>query len=147
MATAQRSSSLTSHRKTQRTQRHLTAFGLKIHPEIEEIRDFEIPDWLKEERLEMLRSQRPQGEFGEFGGVGEFAESVNGHENSVRASASDFGGGSTMGGGEGGVEGSGAGGESRLGPESLGVDVGSISVGHPSEVVSTSEPAEVEMVA
>jgi hypothetical protein len=155
MTTALRSSSLTSHRKTQRMQRHLTAFGLKIHPEIEEIRDFEIPYWLKEERLEMLMSQEPEGEFGEFGGVGEFAESVIGHENSVRASASEFGGGSTPGGGgymgqgEGGVEGSGGGDESPHVFGSLDVDVGSMvgmSLSQPSEAVSTSEPAEMEML-
>ncbi|KAF9647438.1 hypothetical protein BDM02DRAFT_3187960 [Thelephora ganbajun] len=153
MATALRSSSLTSHRTTQRTQRHLTAFGLKIHPEVEEIRDFEIPSWLKEERLEMLMAQEPDGEFGEFGGAGEFAESVNGHENSVRASASEFGGGSVaggrsiMGGGEG-VEGLGGDG-SQYGSGSLDVGVGSmvgISASQPSEIVSTSEPAEMEML-
>lgn len=153
MATALRSSSLTSHRKTQRTQRHLTAFGLKVHPEIEEIRDFEIPYWLKEERLEMLMSQEPDGEFGEFGGAGGFAESVNGHENSVRASASEFGGGSVAeggsaaGGGEG-VEGWGGDG-SQYGLGSLEVDVGSlvgISASQPSEIISTSEPAEMEML-
>jgi len=153
MATALRSSSLTSHRKTQRTQRHLTAFGLKIHPEIEEIRDFEIPYWLKEERLEMLMSQEPDGEFGEFGGAGGFAESVNGHENSVRASASEVGGGSIAGGGSvvGGGEGvEGAGGDgSQYGFGSLDVNVGSL-VGmnasqQPSEIISTSEPAEMEM--
>ena len=147
MATALRSSSLTSHRKTQRTQRHLTAFGLKIHTEIEEIRDFEIPFWLKEERLEMLRSHEPEGEFEEFGGVGGFAESVNGHGNSVRASASEFGGGSVAGGGsntgDDGTEGSGD--ESQPGFGSLDVDVGSMSASQPSEVVSTSEPAEKEM--
>jgi len=142
MATARRSSSLTSHRTTQRTQRHLTAFGLKIHPEIEEIRDFEIPYWLKEERLEMLMSQEPDGEFGEFGGAGGFAESVNGHENSVRASASEFGGGSNMGGGEG-VEGWSGDGVPR-GPGSP--DVGNlVEINQPSEIVSTSEPAEMEM--
>ena len=155
MTTALRSSSLTSHRKTQRTQRHLTAFGLKIHSEIEEIRDFEIPYWLKEERLEMHMGQEPEGEFGEFGGVGEFAESVNGHENSVRASASEFGGGSAaggggdMGGGEGGVGASGGGDEPQQVFGSLEVDVGSMvgmSASQPSEVVSTSEPAEMEML-
>ena len=152
MATALRSSSLTSHRKTQRTQRHLTAFGLKIHPEIEEIRDFEIPYWLKEERLEMLMSQEPDGEFGEFGGAGGFAESVSGHENSVRASTSELGGGSVAGGGSvvGGGEGvEGWGGEgSQYGFGSLDVNVGSlvgISASQPSEIISTSEPAEKEM--
>lgn len=147
MATALRTSSLSSHRKAQRTQRHLTAFGLKIHPEVEEIRDFEIPYWLQEERLEMLMSQEPEGEFGEFGGVGGFAESVNGHENSVRASASDFGGGST-GEGEGAGE-SGGGDETQHTFGSLDVDVGSMvamSTSQPSEVVSTSEPAEMEML-
>jgi len=34
-------------RKTQRTQRHVTAFGTKVHQELDEIRDFEIPDWIK----------------------------------------------------------------------------------------------------
>lgn len=153
MATALRSSSLTSHRTTQRTQRHLTAFGLKIHPEIEDIRDFKIPDWLKEERLERLMGQEPDGEFGEFGGAGAFADSVNGHENSVRASASEFGGGSvagcgsTAGGGEG-VEGCGGDG-SQHGFGSLDVNVGSlvgVSASQPSEVASTSEPAEMEML-
>jgi len=154
MATALRSSSLTSHRTTQRTQRHLTAFGLKIHPEIEEIRDFKIPCWLKEERLEMHIGQELDGEFGEFGGAGGFAESVNGHGNSVRASASEpgsgsvAGGGSTMGGGEG-VEGFGGGApQHRFG--SLDVDVGSLlgmsAASQPSEIVSTSEPAEMEML-
>ena len=154
MATALRSSSLTSHRTTQRTQRHLTAFGLKIHPEIEEIRDFKIPCWLKEERLEMHMGQELDGEFGEFGGAGGFAESVNGHGNSVRASASEpgsgsvAGGGSTMGGGEG-VEGWGGGApQRRFG--SLDVDVGSLigmsAASQPSEIVSTSEPAEMEML-
>ena len=154
MATALRSSSLTSHRTTQRTQRHLTAFGLKIHPEIEEIRDFKIPYWLKEERLEMHLGQELDGEFGEFGGAGGFAESVNGHGNSVRASASEpgggsvAGGGSTMGGGEG-VEGWGGGApQHRFG--SLDVDVGSLvgmsATSQPSEIVSTSEPAEMEML-
>lgn len=147
MSTAMRTSSLSSHRKAQRTQRHLTAFGLKIHPEVEEIRDFEIPYWLKEERLEMLMNQEPEGEFGEFGGVGGFAESVNGHENSVRASASDFGGGSTVGGE--GVEESGGGDETQHGLGSLDVNVGGMvgmSASQPSEVVSTSEPAEMEML-
>jgi hypothetical protein len=134
-------------------QRHLTAFGLKIHPEIEEIRDFEIPYWLKEERLEMLMGQEPDGEFGEFGGAGGFAESVNGHENSVRASASEFGGGSIP--GSGSVMGVGEGAErrggdgSQYGFGSLDVDVGSLvgmSASQPSEVVSTSEPAEMEML-
>jgi len=144
MATARRSSSLTSHRTTQRTQRHLTAFGLKIHPEIEEIRDFEIPYWLKEDRLEMLMSQEPDGEFGEFGGAGGFAESVNGHENSVRASASEFGGGSNMGGGEG-VEGWSGDGPQR-GSGSPDADVGGfVGISQPLEIVSTSEPAEMEM--
>ena len=147
MATALRSSTLTSHRKTQRMQRHITAFGLKIHPEIEEIRDFEIPYWLKEERLEKLMSQEQDGEFGEFGGVGEFAESV-------RASASEFGGGSntgggsTMGGGELAVGGSGGVDESQLGPGSLDVNVGSLvrkSASQPSDIVPTSEPAEMEL--
>lgn len=152
MSTALRASSLTSHRTTQRTQRHLTAFGLKIHPEVEEIRDFEIPYWLKEERLEMLVGQEPDGEFGEFGGAGGFAESVNGHENSVRASASELGGGSiagggsVMGGGEG-VEGLGGDG-SQYGFGSLDVNVGSLvgmRTSQLSEIVSTSEPAEMEM--
>ena len=148
MATALRTSSLSSHRKAQRTQRHLTAFGLKIHPEVEEIRDFEIPYWLKEDRLEMLMNQEPEGEFGEFGGVGGFAESVNGHENSVRASASDFGSGS-MGGGEGVEESTGGVDESQHCFGSLDVGVGSMvgmSTSQPSEVVSTSEPAEMEML-
>jgi len=143
MATAMRTSTLSSHRKAQRTQRHLTAFGLKIHPEVEEIRDFEIPYWLKEERLEMLMSQEPEGEFGAFGGVGGFAESVNGHENSVRASASDFGVG------EGGEEFGGGGDETQRDFGSLDVNVGSMvgmSASQPSEVVSTSEPAEMEML-
>jgi hypothetical protein len=147
MATALRTSSLSSNRKAQRTQRHLTAFGLKIHPEVEEIRDFEIPYWLKEERLEMLMNQEPEGEFGQFGGVGGFAESVNGHENSVRASASDLGSGS-MGGGEG-IEASRGGDETQPGFGSLDVDVGSaigMRTSQPSEVVSTSEPAEMEML-
>ena len=154
MATALRSSSLTSHRTTQRTQRHLTAFGLKIHPEIEEIRDFKIPCWLKEERLEMHIGQEIDGEFGEFGGAGGFAESVNGHGNSVRASASEpgggsvAGGGSTAGGGEG-VEGWG-GGAPQHRFKSLDVDVGSLvgvsAASQPSEIVSTSEPAEMEML-
>jgi len=90
----------------------------------------------------------PEGEFGEFGGVGGFAESVNGHENSVRASASDFGSGSMGGGGEG-VEESGGGDETHHGFGSLDVNVGSmvgISASQPSEVVSTSEPAEMEML-
>ena len=149
MATALRSSSLGSRRTTQRIQRHLTAFGLKIHSEIEEIRDFEIPCWLKEERLEVLVGQEPDGEFGEFGGAGGFAESVNGHENSVRAGASELGGGSVAGGGSvlgggEGVEGFG----SQHGPGSLDVDVGSlvgVSASQPSEIVSTSEPAEMEI--
>ena len=152
MATALRSSTLTSHRTTQRTQRHLTAFGLKIHPEIEEIRDFEVPDWLKEERLEMLMDQEPDGEFGEFGGAGGFAESVNGHEHSVRASASEFGGGSIAGGGSTmggeGVEGWGGDG-SQCGSGPPDADVGSsvgINTSQPSETVSTSEPAEREML-
>jgi len=110
---------------------------------------------LKEERLEMLMGQEPEGEFGEFGGVGEFADSVNGHENSVRASASEFGGGSAAGGGgdtggdEGGAGASGGGDESQQVFGSLDVDVGSmggISTSQPSEVVSTSEPAEMEML-
>jgi len=150
MATAVRSSSLTSHRTTQRTQRHLTAFGLKIHPEIEEIRDFKIPPWLKEERLEMHTGLEMDGEFGEFGGAGGFAESVNGHGNSVRASVSEpggeiAGGGSNMGGGEG-VEGwGGSAPEPRF--RSLDVDVGSlVGMSQPSEAVSTSEPAEMEML-
>ena len=153
MATALRSSSLTSHRTTQRTQRHLTAFGLKIHPEIEEIRDFEIPCWLKEERLEMLMGQEPDAEFGEFGGAGGFAESVNGHENSVRASVSEPGGGSVAGSGSvmGGAEGGeGLGGDgSQYGFGSLDVDVGSLvgmNASQPSEIISTSEPAEMEML-
>jgi hypothetical protein len=153
MATAVRSSSLTSHRTTQRTQRHLTAFGLKIHPEIEEIRDFEVPYWLKEERMEKLMSQEPDGEFGEFGGAGGFAESVNGHGNSVRASVSEFGGGSIPGGGSirgvgEGAEGRGGGG-SQCGVGSLDVDVGSLvgtNASQPSETVSTSEPAEMELL-
>jgi hypothetical protein len=45
MAVAVRSSG--SGRKSQRTQRHVTAFGMKLHPELEEVRDFEIPDWIK----------------------------------------------------------------------------------------------------
>ena len=152
MTTASRASSLTSHRTTQRTQRHLTAFGLKIHPEIEEIRDFEIPYWLKEERLEVLMGQEPDGDFEEFGGAGGFAESVNGHENSVRANASEIGGGSiagsgsVMGGGEG-VEG--CGGDGSQGFGSLDVNVGSLvgmRTSQPSEIVSTSEPAEMEML-
>jgi len=97
--------------------------------------------------LEMLMSQEPDGEFGEFGGAGGFAESVNGHGNSVRASASEVGGGSvaeggsTMGGGEG-VEGCGGEG-SQQGFGSLDVEVGATQ---PSETVSTSEPAEMEML-
>ena len=152
MATALRSSSLTSHRTTQRTQRHLTAFGLKIHSEIEEIRDFEIPCWLKEKRLEVLMGQELDGEFGEFGGAGGFAESVNGHENSVRTGASEPGGGSVAGGGSvmGGSEGvERLGGDgSQRGPGSLDMDVGSLvglSASQPSEIVSTSEPAEMEI--
>lgn len=150
MAAALRTSSLSSHRKAQRIQRHLTAFGLKIHPEVEEIRDFEIPYWLREERLEMLMSQEPDGEFGEFGGVGGFAESVNGHENSVRASASDFDGGSL--GVDEGTEEYGGGDEAQRGFESLDVEAGSMvatigmSASQPSEVVSTSESAEMEML-
>ena len=118
------------------------------------IRDFKIPYWLKEERLEMHLGQELDGEFGEFGGAGGFAESVNGHGNSVRASASEpgggsvAGGGSTMGGGEG-AEGWGGGGpQRRFG--SLDVDVGSLigmsAASQPSEIVSTSEPAEMEML-
>ncbi|KAL4062970.1 hypothetical protein V8B97DRAFT_1877236 [Scleroderma yunnanense] len=33
---------------TRKTQRHVTAFGTKVPPEIEEIRDFEIPAWVRD---------------------------------------------------------------------------------------------------
>jgi len=45
MTVAVRSSG--SGRKSQRTQRHVTAFGMKLHPELEEVRDFEIPEWIR----------------------------------------------------------------------------------------------------
>lgn len=32
---------------TRKTQRHVTAFGTKVPPEIEEVRDFEIPSWIR----------------------------------------------------------------------------------------------------
>lgn len=43
MVSAMRSSLLPNSRKTQR---HVTAFGTRVPPEIEEVRDFEIPKWL-----------------------------------------------------------------------------------------------------
>ncbi|KAH7925175.1 hypothetical protein BV22DRAFT_1065347 [Leucogyrophana mollusca] len=36
--------------KARKTQRHVTAFGAKVPPEIEEVRDFEIPYWLRRSR-------------------------------------------------------------------------------------------------
>ncbi|KAI6047899.1 hypothetical protein EDC04DRAFT_2620490 [Pisolithus marmoratus] len=32
---------------TRKTQRHVTAFGTKVPPEVEEVRDFEIPPWIR----------------------------------------------------------------------------------------------------
>ncbi|KAI8990701.1 hypothetical protein BD414DRAFT_535972 [Trametes punicea] len=43
VAAAIRQSSAPTARKTQR---HVTAFGVRVPPEIEEVRDFEIPDWV-----------------------------------------------------------------------------------------------------
>ena len=43
MVSAMRSSLLPNSRKTQR---HVLAFGTRVPPEIEEVRDFEIPKWL-----------------------------------------------------------------------------------------------------
>ena len=97
--------------------------------------------------LQMLMGKEPDGELGWFGGAGELAASVNGCENSVRASASKFsggnaGGGSVMGGGEGGE---GCGGEgSQYGFGSLDVDVGSMT--GPMSTSQPSEPAEMEVL-
>lgn len=46
MISALRSSSAPNARKTQR---HVTAFGTRVPPEIEEVRDFEIPGWLRDD--------------------------------------------------------------------------------------------------
>ena len=46
MISALRSSSAPNARKTQR---HVTAFGTRVPPEIEEVRDFEIPAWLRDD--------------------------------------------------------------------------------------------------
>ncbi|EKM61620.1 uncharacterized protein PHACADRAFT_248322 [Phanerochaete carnosa HHB-10118-sp] len=35
--------------KNRKTQRHVTAFGVRVPPEIEAIRDFEIPPWVEED--------------------------------------------------------------------------------------------------
>ncbi|EMD32568.1 hypothetical protein CERSUDRAFT_99298 [Gelatoporia subvermispora B] len=43
MISALRNASSASSRKTQR---HVTAFGTKVPPEIEELRDFQIPEWI-----------------------------------------------------------------------------------------------------
>ncbi|KAG6337062.1 hypothetical protein ID866_2015 [Astraeus odoratus] len=37
-----------SAQNTRKTQRHVTAFGTKVPQEIEEVRDFEIPPWLRD---------------------------------------------------------------------------------------------------
>lgn len=56
MVSAMRSSLLPHSRKTQR---HVLAFGTRVPPEIEEVRDFEIPKWLHD----------PVGTFEENGDV------------------------------------------------------------------------------
>lgn len=43
LVSALRNATAPSARKTQR---HVTAFGIRVPPEIEEVRDFEIPEWL-----------------------------------------------------------------------------------------------------
>ena len=43
MVAALRQSSAPMARKTQR---HVTAFGTRVPPEIEEVRDFEVPEWV-----------------------------------------------------------------------------------------------------
>ena len=43
MVAALRQSSAPTARKTQR---HVTAFGTRVPPEIEEVRDFEVPAWV-----------------------------------------------------------------------------------------------------
>jgi len=83
---ALRSPSFTSRRKTQRTQRHLTAFWLKAHPQIKEIRDFETEGKMAGD------AHRPGDRWRvpTVGGAGEFEESVGGYENSVWASAASL---------------------------------------------------------
>jgi hypothetical protein len=74
-------------RKAQRTQRHVTAFGAKVPPELEEIRDFEIPDWIRESVHMADENVPPEGHPATW-----FAEQVNGGGSHVAQSVSVSGG-------------------------------------------------------
>lgn len=74
-------------RKAQRTQRHVTAFGVKVPPELEEIRDFEIPDWIRESVHMADENVPPEGHPATW-----FAEQVNGSGSHVARSISMSGG-------------------------------------------------------
>jgi len=75
-------------RKTQRTQRHVTAFGTKVPQELEEVRDFEIPDWIKQSVhiMDDASDVPPEGHSDTW-----FAEQVNGgrHVSQQTASAAE----------------------------------------------------------
>lgn len=44
-----------------KTQRHVTAFGVRVPPEIEEVRDYELPYWVFREDEEEEESDDDEG--------------------------------------------------------------------------------------
>jgi len=67
-------------RKAQRTQRHVTAFGVKVPQDLEEIRDFEIPDWIRESVHMADENVPPEGHSATW-----FAEQVNGGSHAAKS--------------------------------------------------------------
>lgn len=83
MAAALRNSG--AGRKSQRTQRHVTAFGIKLHPELEEVRDFEIPEWIRRtvSIMDDVTDEPPEAHSETW-----FAEQVNGGRHMLQRMAS-----------------------------------------------------------
>lgn len=53
----------TSAPQARKTQRHLTAFGIKVPPEVETQRDFELPNWIHGTYSETNGSEMGEGDF------------------------------------------------------------------------------------
>ena len=64
MVAAIRQSSAPTARKTQR---HVTAFGTRVPPEIEEVRDFEMPEWLIDDAATSENGDEEEGDDGDEG--------------------------------------------------------------------------------
>ena len=73
MVAAIRQSSAPTARKTQR---HVTAFGTRVPPELEEVRDFEIPSWVLASGSASEDGDR-QGSYDNMGSIAEDSDSAS----------------------------------------------------------------------